>query len=274
LDPKLKELYSNLVQQDSYRSFLGCYFQWKKEHVYAFSYARFSTQLGLQSKSSIRDILTGRRRLTVATFHKILKSLDLPSLLSQYFSLLVQEEEGFDLLDPPPNKELLKDKIKDSLHQIELPVSVLENKQIPYLYSCLGNKDRGVSLPELSKLSGLSEQKMSETLEQMVKLGITRINEQGNYVAVNFHLKVNSNSELEIYNQYFATMTKLVGEKVIKNDPLDIYQNTSILIDKEQLSDFKRDLSKSLEDLIQKYETPYGDQVVDLLSYLGPLGRN
>ncbi len=76
-----------------YRSFLEDFYKTRKEKTRYFSYRSFAMAAGV-SPSVLRDILAGRRKLTIPVMQKYAEAMRLPQKERRYFELLVLLENA------------------------------------------------------------------------------------------------------------------------------------------------------------------------------------
>ena len=72
-----------------YRQFLQDYYNWKKESSRYFSYRQFTIKAGLNSPSIYREVVAGKRNLTIQTIASFIKGLGLNERDGRFFENLV-----------------------------------------------------------------------------------------------------------------------------------------------------------------------------------------
>jgi uncharacterized protein (TIGR02147 family) len=79
----------NIFKYVDYRFFLADYYAARKRARAGFSYRSFALEAGL-SASLLKDILTGRQNLTIASMQKYAKAMNLSENETEYFEALVR----------------------------------------------------------------------------------------------------------------------------------------------------------------------------------------
>ena len=149
----------SLLEQSNYRDFLAEFFRIKKAKNSAFSFTVFNRKAGFSSRSTIKDIIDGRRRLTSSTLPQVLDGMELNELFSTYFVNLVATDEA-DVQSPKLSTmsvDKLANKVRWSLKPVDVDESLFENPNVPLVYCALGDQFAGKSISQIQILTGLTE---------------------------------------------------------------------------------------------------------------------
>jgi uncharacterized protein (TIGR02147 family) len=84
----------SLFEYESYRSFLGDWFQDMKEKRRTFSYRGFARKAGFSSCGFCHQVITGERNLTPEAVDKMISGLGIAGKKAQYFQALVHFEQA------------------------------------------------------------------------------------------------------------------------------------------------------------------------------------
>ena len=263
------EIVKSLLQQKNYRNFLLQFFVLKKALSGSqYSYGVFSKKAGISSRSTIRDIAEGRRRITSSLMPKILKGLDLPYLLSRYFVNLVKKDEH-DLeshLVSEINLEDLKSKILLSIEQKVVGDEIFLHDSIPMIFSCLGGGVNGLSIAEISQISGIDEKDLGEPLKIMEQSGLV-ISFGERYVSRNLHLSFSGGQKNSNFHRYLVRLFQKEVEVIEKDidNPSTLFTFFNTLVLEEDFANIKSDLLVLLERFFEEHENKNGDKALKFI---------
>ncbi len=273
LNEKLKtepELLKLLVSSKTYQEFLNLYFQEAKALSKAFSYGQFAIKSGI-SKSLIKAILDGKKRITHRTLTPILQTLDLPLHVDNYFSYLVALEDP-SVLNPLLNKTKIKTYLqKFSIlalqeHGTFQPVDDLfKQMDLPFIYASLGDPEKGANLETIIRRTGLSNEKVMSGLEFLIfNKTVTKINDS--YIAERLFSFLDLSKENSFFHHFYlhllekhfsASKNNFVSKKNLFH--MNVFSAKS-----ENSESLKQELKEILNNFVQKNEDPDGDIVLSL----------
>lgn len=85
---------NSIFEYDSYRKFLGDFFQEMKSKRRTFSYRSFARKAGFASCGFFHQVVTGERNLTKSAIEKMISGVGISGKKAQYFKALVQFEQA------------------------------------------------------------------------------------------------------------------------------------------------------------------------------------
>jgi uncharacterized protein (TIGR02147 family) len=269
------EIVSQLIGAKDYRSFLKIAFKYLEEKDSRFSFASFSRNAGLNSRSFPRDVLLKRKRLTFSSTEGFSRALGLKGDLEALFKLLVAQEEK-DLRTPKDTQDQIKKKIekarsrmnlKQQGDQSERSEGMLKHPQWMEVYSAMGTEQDGASLEEICSRTRMSPKALESTLKRMFQQGILRFEEEKNrYYAQSAHLILKSPQASQVILSAFLNQlskAKVAAERNFHaEDKLFYYSAFSVR--RQDMPALKEKLRSVLRQFHDESEVPTGDGVAKL----------
>jgi uncharacterized protein (TIGR02147 family) len=157
-------------------SYLQDYYKWRKATSKDFSYEFWSMELEFSSRSYIRMMIMGKKKVStkfVETFSK--RNFD-DQNAEEYFYYLVQySQAGSQKVKKDLGARLIKIlKLRSQQTIIEPQGDFLSTPLLPRLYTLLGFKDITPTTVNLARLMGLSDEQTATFLKQLVSLELAQ----------------------------------------------------------------------------------------------------
>ncbi|MEN0057979.1 MAG: hypothetical protein AAGB31_04040 [Bdellovibrio sp.] len=167
----------NLMKASDYRAFIAILIQERKKHR-RFGYSDIARHGGFAARSFPRDVVLGKKSLSLNSLPKFIRGLGLTSDLAEYFRILVEISElecrtkSVDEAKLRQMKDNLKKRISDRHHvQVGHSDSAFILSSVPRLYAALGTAEKGSSLKEISEKTSLPETEIHQGLTYMLEQG-------------------------------------------------------------------------------------------------------
>jgi uncharacterized protein (TIGR02147 family) len=230
-----------------YRQFLQDYYTWKKESSRYFSYRQFSIKAGLNSPSIYREVVAGKRNLTIQTISAFIKGLGLNERDGRFFENLVLFNQAKSEETKKKYLSVLRG-LRYRKPQKQIPVHLYEyyekwyNPVIRELAVTLDWKDN-YALLSRSVSPPIKTSEARESVELLLSLGFLKKNIDGAYEQTSPDIttgpEVNSLA-IRALNREYARL----GVEAIERFPPSQRDISSVImaIPKEKLSDFKREI--------------------------------
>lgn len=260
-----------LLKQNNYRSFLEELIrELSKEKTINFS--ALSRQAGFSSRSYIKEVIAGKKRLTLSSTAKVKQALGMNTLLGNYFEALVAlEEEDVDVqqlsLDSRKVRaEKLRTKLLDRLQSEALANSqgdkIFLNRYAPDVYAALGTVEAGASLEEITQRCGLSEAEVLKVLQHFLELQVVD-QKRRRYFAVQCNLDIfGQGNNLNFQTVYIQGLHKLNEEARRKfENPQSLFLHSAFSISKNKLPELRERLRKVVLEVLDEQQIDSGDHV-------------
>lgn len=286
IDPNL-QFTEALLGAKSYRDFLAMFFE--KDHG-AFveqitrptlSYAEFSRRAGFSSRSYIRDILLGKKRVNLSNFEKITVGLKLNSQQRDFFRALVAlEEPGFRIRTTLAPEEILAkqiSKIRKS-HQLKrfskdkLDVkSLLDSAEVALVFASTGTELLGASHDEIVGRCRLGQTQVKNALQALIRSDLVSVRD-GRFFPCSAHVAVERLGGDDFFRQDFLRTVASLKRKFESqpNQKTSLFLASTFCVRESQLPALKESLSQALLQFISAAEDSQGDTVVELVVGLTP----
>ena len=261
-----KEIAELLFASASYRAFLRDYM--KKTKI---SYRSLASKAGFASKSYLRDVQVGQKKLTERSLPKLMQALELNADSRKYFRLMVSFEEY-----NASSAEIKKDEIKRRMSRIKNRVCAKQDGfQVKALYSMkhcldvyasLGSLEKGASLAEVVMRSRLGQDEAQGVLNELVRQNII-YSEKDRYFVVNEHLVYDALAKnISFQENYVSSLQEaqvLANEKFDRKDQL--FLNSTYSISKKNMPKLRQELRELLLRFADTTEEAEGDCLARLV---------
>lgn len=266
-----KEEMESLAACETCRDFILLMMDLKSREGQPFTYARLSRLAGLGSRSYIRDVITGAKRLNPKLVLTLSKALGLTGDLRSYFEALAERDEEACRISGRSTAQFARavESARKRLLQREKAVSVGDRafavEHLPLVYAALGDNQHGASIGEISKRTGLGAPKLLPVLERMKEMQLIR-STAGRYFATENHFSVSGLSASEVFRQHFISSAEnavaSIKQRMASDDAL--FFSSSYSVRSDRLADLKADLRALLLRYVDVSEDSIGDRVVSL----------
>lgn len=281
------EFVTSLLNSKDYRNFLAKFFDkdrgQKMSSQKPLSYADFARRAGFSSRSFIRDVINGSKRVNLNNFEKICSGLKLTADLKDYFKALVAVEE-LDFanqfkIDPYLNLEKQSSKLKKSLalkridktspqHELR---KLLLHSSVPLVFAASGTSEKGASFEEVKKKCKLENSAIEKALKELIRLELLSVRE-GRYYPCSVHVAIERLGGDEFFKIDFERSLSNLRKSFHDNPQhdLSLFLSSTFSVQEKNLPKLKESLNKLLINFINQYEEAEGDSLVNLVVGLTP----
>ena len=267
------------TQSECYRSFLMSFFRHRVQLGKPLTYGALAQACGFKSRSFIRDVVLGGKRLTPVSLPKLRLGLKLPADEWRLFELLVHRDEP-ELFGVKSSKARIDQLITLARHRAESkhrndPILLekqgldllFKEAEFPLIYAALGEDEMGSSTARISKMTGVQLDRCERILKKMLHAGVASRSENGNYSAARSHLVLAGFGNSESFKAMFlASLEFLRGQATgMEKKKQCLFQQTSFSIPSEKVSVFKSELQKLILDFVVEQEDPQGERIATII---------
>lgn len=273
------ELMTSLLAAPDYRDFLRQVFAFQHQKIPHFSFSYFSKKAGFSSRSFAREVLAGQKRISPKSLPKFLIGMELDKDLSEFFKILVCEQEPDCDERKQSARELAqqKEKIKHRLLKLKLaPVGdpSLPNQDEdffsirtwPIVYSCLGD-DKGEPFEKIVHRSGLNRLDVRNALRGMMQKDMIHFDDAAQtYHAKDFHLVIKRLGSNQFFRGYFLDCLADVQKRALADFSAkdSLFMQSVFVIQKSKFPELRKALEALLTKFIDDSEIRSGDGVAQL----------
>lgn len=265
-----------LVEVKNFREFIVRVLELRTSDQRKFGYADLARSSGFVSRSFPREVVTGKKTLTLDSLRKMSKGLGLPKDLIQYFTYLVELEvescraEGKSTLSIEKSLKNLKSRIvqkeNELLKEADGPFA---NKFLPRVFAALGAELDGASTTEVKKRTSFSEETILTSLKTLEDLGLAVRKGTRFYPQVSHPSLQNLNSETQ-FKRYFKANLDEISKELEADYSKDhcLSFNSCFIISIKDAVRLKEELRELLLKYVDEHDSPTGDKVVSLICSL------
>jgi len=270
-----------LEEYDDVRRYLSDYFEWRKSQDTRFSYASFATECGFASRSFLRLLLIGQRKMTDTTIHKFAKGLKLKLQDQDYFLNLAKFSQAESMTEREFYAQKIYRATKIKPRAVGNSYLFLGNKHIPRLLTLLTIPGIQTSTQELARILEVTEaavQQMLEILEGL-NLAVKENADEGHLPTWTATLKnfsvADSAGDLAIQTYHRKNMDDILAAIELPASARDL-RSALIPLSNKSFQALQKELGEYLVQLLSKYQTndPFEKQKLYLVNMISiPIGN-
>lgn len=266
-----------LLQHTDYRAFLLEALNILGHGKGRINYAAFSRKAGFASRSFPRDVIVGKRRMTLAALPKFIRGLNLRGDLRIYFQTLVLLQET-DLNQSGISKRELEGKLARIRASSEFKTNsnggalFVRYRRWQEVFAALGDLQTGASLLEIEKRTCFPQSECLTLLRQMIQEGLVHYDPQNErYRALKWHFNfegLGPDQHFKQHMKYRMSQASQALETKLSSDEY-LFFNSVWSIEKRRLPEFKAELRNLLLQFVESTEKSDGDELNHILVCMG-----
>lgn len=256
-----------LLSSENYCVFLKRYFSIIiKDGKYS-SISHISRVAGFKSRSTISDLLGGRREISPEVWGILKKLILLPKEYIELIEAMIHKQHPKKFRARNPHLSDLKIKsLKEKINEIYFIDELIIDSEFFYkhnlatFYAALGG-DQGSSIYEVSKRTKKTKFETRNAMNQLISLGI--VIENNEKYKANAHCLKFSALNGENYIEYISSHFQKISEKAKKrmNNPDHFFSISAFSMDIEKTVELKQEINELIDRFIEKNEKPEGNRV-------------
>ena len=247
-------------------SYLRAYYDYRKQQSADFSYAIWAAELQIKSRSFLRLLLTEKRSLTEEMAQNFTRALKLNQKEVRYFNHLValarnhkiesQELHGRELLRLR-QKFALKNHDLVEVQESDL-FDFLSSYQIPRLQVLLSLVDIDKSVANFAKLLQMTEEKVSEHLQTLKRLGLAAQDEKGQWNAREAQLATpDALGNIALQSFHKKSLEEATAAIALPKESRR-FQSLVLALTTEQFEELHKDMRIYLEQTLKNFDSDTG----------------
>ena len=257
-----------------YRAFLTSLVEGRRERKSALSYGSLALRCGFKSRSFLRDVARGHKRLTLASHAKVLSGLPLPAEDVRFFDLLVQRDE-IATRSKRTSPETITKRLGFALERAKnrycrpcdtlVSTSLLELLKVPefpFVYAALGDPKHGMPLDAVAARTGLPIRTCEKLLRSMVSAGAAQYIENSHcYVAASPHFVLTSVGATEAFRSLFLSSLDFARVRFLAepNSASHLFHQSVFSMPIHLVAGFKENLRRVVLEFVEANESPEGE---------------
>lgn len=256
-----------LLEASNYRSFLQALYLTNKALDPQFSYSYIAKQCKFSSKSYIKEVIDGKKRLSLESGYKLTVGLKFPALWQKYFINLVVLDEKIATkasLEVPREIARLRKKLNTSRYFSikESESDLFKDMNWPYVYAALGTAEEGATLLEIETRTGLSSEVIGNTLEMLIARHMVAKKGRRFLPSSDTAFYENLGKSIFFKNFYRNSVNKLYehSRKYFGADDA-LFYSIALSVNPFDMPGFKKDLAELLDKYSSEVECPEGAKI-------------
>lgn len=264
----------SILAAKDYRGLLKCLVA---EAENGTNFSDLSRRAGFSSRSYIKEVMSGKKRLTATSLAKFKRAFRLSGSLAMYFETLVALEE------PSVNiAGLSKEVLLTRLEKIRLGLrrqknaehsnkknlktdKIFQNRYVPIVYASLGPIERGASVPEIQSRCGLGLEIIQPILDHFKQQGLIE-NKEDRFFVKDSELDIfglgNDINFLNVYREVISNLKQKVQKGI--NSKNELFMYSAFTVKSDRLPDLKEKLKAVLLEFLDQEQIDDGDKVAQL----------
>ena len=244
------------------KKYLDCYlflqdmYKYQKEENTSFSYQNWCMHLGLKSKSYLRFVVLGKRKISLELLNKLIRWLDFADLIDeQYFLLLVQyTQQNDEKLKLLLSKKLMNILRKENEANSIVIIDPIISDPLCFQIRDLVSYDDVLHTTEsISKVFNKAESEIEKYLDMLVSKNLVYNNQQGHWRSTQKSIKINDDQGNSILHD-FHTKSLLDSIQLIKtHDHQKKFRTLHLALTDEEFNDINTKIYTLLTDIFNEY---------------------
>lgn len=264
-----------LLESENYRDFISRFLTLKIKSHKKYGYSHLARQAGFASRSFPRDIVMGRKNITLFSINKFIRGMSLDSDLSQYFRYLVeikhencrQKQVTDQQLEKARNnlKSRLVSRNQKKTAEDFKKANAYEYFQSPKVYAALGPLDLGATLKEIIHRTQLDENTVALILNKLIEDKIIK-KIKNKFYAIENHLDLTGLGQSEVFKNFYLQCLEEALRQARLNFNTDnaLHFVTAFSINRKDLPALKENLKSLLLQYVDQNEDSKGDYVTKI----------
>lgn len=272
-----------LLKAQNYREFIQLAMQGDNS-AKALSFGEVARRAGFASRSYVRDIVAGRKRVSAKTLPRLVRAFNLSGDRKLYFSLMVFLEEP-DLREASMTSERIKARMdlarkrlgrrsKEATSVLSSAETLFDDRRTSQVFAAVHIDSDGATLESVARLTKLTEQSCGAILERLVARGVIELRED-RYYCNDAHLVFDG-----LHRDYFfkrAYLTELSHLKQCVETNFDrrdhLFLKSTFTIPAAKAQQLREELRKLMVQFIDDTSgTPDDDSLANLVVGFMPAG--
>lgn len=267
------DLFESCLKANDYRSFLAEVFSRAEKNDPKFSYAAFSRKAGFTSRGFVKEVVTGRKRMTAYALPRFVKALGLPTQVKTYFNYLVALEESELNSDGLATEQIqtrlqqLQAKFRLHLESLasDSTKTLFKSHQMLEVVSVLGNQHLGLSFDQITHRTRINPQICAEVLKRLLQEEVA-VEKNGKYFSKNPHFIFQGLGKNQGFKEVFLETLMNLRRKVTTSfdSREDLFFQSYFSVEKQRMPELKKRMRDLLQEFVQENENDDGDSVAKL----------
>lgn len=264
-----EEFINHIITCRNYRELLDLSLQYLRANAPKTSVANISLKAGFKSRNHIRELISGKRPMTLKSLTGLKRALPLPSEVREIFEYLVYCDQNELAGRALSQEQILNrlERLRERLRQkyINTRISIFEIENGPLVYAAFPTLKSSVTIKQLASKTGLKPYDVRAALVQLITLKLVEFDSLSRrYSASDNQMTIDQLGDNEGFKKYF--LREIEKSKELVRDEFDqhLFYSSIFPIKANRIDEYKKELRSLLNKFVDDYESAHGDKVVHL----------
>jgi uncharacterized protein (TIGR02147 family) len=241
-------------------AYLQEYYAFRKSHDRGFSYENWSIELGFNSRSFLRMMVIGKKKVTPKFIESFCAKRFSSAQERDYFEYLVKYSQALGVKDRQAYGQKMIQIIRSQqpTHVIEDPKDFVSSPLLPRLFTLLSFEDLTPTAEVMAKLLGQSQEVVESALAILEKMNLVHRNEVEGVIvwkSLSSHFKVPDDyGSLNLF-KFHETSLRDAIEAFEKPRELRRYKSLLLPMDEEGIKNFHTILDQFAAEQVARYRS-------------------
>jgi uncharacterized protein (TIGR02147 family) len=266
---------NRLLTAKDYRQFIKTALSSSGKKV---NYSALSRRAGFSSRSYFKEVVDGRKGMSVASMKGFRKALKLEGQLGTYFETLVSLTERDCNYASRSSDELqselekIRKKIRTGRVGLKAKSSsgkLFASRHSPEIYAALGSLQFGATVGEMIQKTGLSKVVIESVLKIFVENGFCSVSGDRYFASESVIDLTDIGGDKAFQDCYLGAIETLKRKSAVGfESKTELYSYSAFSMRSEKMAEFKQKLNVAILECLDQYQDDDGDAVVKVLTGL------
>lgn len=246
----------NVLEYLSVHHYLNDLYKYRKQTESNFSYELWAQELDFTNRSFLRQIVTGRRSLTLEMAKQISMRLNFQGVEKQYFELLVQYSKSRSLEKQSAlGRELMSliksENVQQDVHDY---CEFVSRTLYPKLQTLLSFDDISKTPKELAHMLRQEPEDISKALEVLQKIGLAELGDSQEWNSVAKSFKVPENiGDRNILEYHALSLREAIEARSLPKQQRR-YLSLMLPLNEKDFEAFWEEFNKFKKEMLRKFD--------------------
>lgn len=265
--PKVKEYF------DSFQ-FLKDFYLHKKNLNPHFSYQSWSNQLGVKSKSYLRFVVNGQRKVSSQLLTKLTSYFEFNESDRKYFIILVQYTQTEEAESKKVFSRQMSELIKaDQKLDVKDTMPIHNNPLFFHVRDLISCQDVPHTLSTISQTFKKTEEEMRDILRELASMNLAICNENQTWSATSECIRIPDNPKNHNLYQYHKQSLLMAIETIENEDLLRKFRSLNLVLSETEFKELNDKIYIFLNQIFNEYSdssSALGKKIYQLNYNLSP----
>lgn len=239
------------------------------------NFSELSRRAGFSSRSFLKEVLDGKKQLTLSSADRVKKALGLSGLWATYFETLVSmeltETRSEKSIELTGRLDKMRARLEKQSERKTLKTSAKQNDtlfndaKIGEVYASLGTPQKGANLEEVMSRCGLAPEACQTVLNRLSREGLIEKRDLRYYV-LDASLDIFGLGDRATFQRFYLEALKRLEHRAQKGlvSEQEFFTHSVFCIEEKRMPELKSRLKKLLVEFLDESQNDDGDRTAKL----------